>query len=168
MMKTWASAMLVGMGLSLASVAHAIDVVVLDVPQALFSSERAKTFMKGLDKEFSDSEGRLERLARDIQSGQQQLQKDGSVMKDTDRRKTEQSLQDKVSEYRFLQQKVQSGRADRQQEFLDNNRALLDKLIRQMIDQKNIKVILNKQGTVYVAPDADMTKTLVDLLNKSK
>ena len=52
--------------------------------------------------------------------------------------------------------------------FLDNNRALLDKLIRQMIDQKNIKVILNKQGTVYVAPDADMTKTLVDLLNKSK
>ena len=116
-MKTWASAMLVGMGLSLASVAHAIDVVVLDVPQALFSSERAKTFMKGLDKEFSDSEGRLERLARDIQSGQQQLQKDGSVMKDTDRRKMEQSLQDKVSEYRFLQQKVQSGRADRQQEF---------------------------------------------------
>ncbi|MFB9887005.1 OmpH family outer membrane protein [Balneatrix alpica] len=167
-MKSWASACLLGIGLACAPIAQALDVVVLDVPQALFSSDKAKAFMKSMDQEFSESENRLEKLAREIQSSQQKLQKDGSVMSENERRKLEQQLQDKVAEYRFLQQKVQSGRAERQQEFLEGNRPLLDKLIRQIIEEKGIKVILNKQATVFSGPEADMTKLLVDKLNKSK
>ncbi|MFP8967262.1 OmpH family outer membrane protein [Pokkaliibacter sp. CJK22405] len=167
-MKKWVSACAVAMGLSVASVAHALDVAVLDVPQALFSSDRAKSFMKGLDKEFSDSEQRLETLARDIQANQQKLKKDGGIMKDDDRQKLQNSLKDEVSEYRFLQQKVQSGRASRQQQFLDANRPLLDKLIRELINKKDVKVILSRQGTVYVSETADLTPDLIKSLNKSK
>lgn len=139
---------------------------VVDLRQALFSSEDAKTFSESLQKNFAGDEVRVREAQEAARKLQERLEKDGAMMNESERETLAAEFQEKVEEFNFLKQRLDSTVNERKQAFLEQARPEVDAAIQELLEENNLDLILPSEAVVYAKPDMNLTSQLLEKLNR--
>ncbi|OEY67034.1 OmpH family outer membrane protein [Marinobacter sp. X15-166B] len=139
---------------------------VVDLRQALFSSDAAKAFSETLQRDFSGDEAKVREVQEAARKLQERLEKDGPMMNEAERTKLGTEFQEKVQEFNFLKQRLDSTVAGRKQEFLEQARPDVDRAVKALLEEHNLDIILPSEAVVYVRPDLNLTEQLLEQLNR--
>lgn len=139
---------------------------VVDLRQALFSSDDAQVFSEQLQKDFSGDEAKVRQIQEEARSLKERLETDGAMMNESERNKLATEFQEKVKEFNFLKQRLDSTVASRKQAFLENARPQVDQAVKELLEENNLDLILPSEAVVYANPEMDLTGELLEKLNR--
>lgn len=139
---------------------------VLDVQQALLSSNAANNFRNQLKQELSGEQQQLVDLEKQARALQEKMQKNAGLSSAEETKQLRMQFQKAFGEYQRRGQELQQKRAQREQAFLKEMRPRLDEIIRNLIEEQNIELVLNKQAAIYANPELDITARVTELLNQ--
>lgn len=139
---------------------------VVDLRQALFSSDDAQTFSEKLQKDFAGDESKVREAQEAARSLKDRLEKDGSMMNESERNQLARQFQEKVQEFNMLKQRLDATVNQRKQQFLESARPEVDAAVKELLEEHGLDLILPSEAVVYVKPDLNLTKELLDKLNK--
>ncbi|MFL1467525.1 OmpH family outer membrane protein [Marinobacter sp. HN1S83] len=139
---------------------------VVDLRQALFSSNEAKTFSESLQRDFADDEAEVRQAQEAARKLKDRLEKDGAMMNESERSQLTTEFQEKVKEFNFLKQRLDSTVASRKQSFLENARPNVDNAVQELLEEHDLDLILPSEAVVYVKPEMNLTDELLDKLNR--
>lgn len=141
---------------------------VVDMEQALFLSNAAKTSIKAFEKENQEEVNKLKSLQGDLIQLKDKLEKEADVLSDSERTKLANSYEQKATEYKFYAQKLQQAEQKWRQSFLQEQLPGLEVELKAIIDKEAYDVVLQSGAVIYRAPTVDLTKQLIDRLNAKK
>ena len=139
---------------------------VVDLRQALFSSTDAQAFSDQLQKDFAGEEVNVRAAQDEARKLKDRLEKDGAMMNESERNRLAAQFQEKVKEFNFLKQKLDSTVANRKQAFLENARPEVDAAVQELMEEHDLDIILPSEAVVYVKPDMNLTGQLLEKLDR--
>lgn len=139
---------------------------VVDLRQALFSSNDAKSFSETLQKDFAGDEAKVREVQEQARQLKERLEKDGAMMNESERNKLAGEFQEKVKEFNFLKQRLDSTVAQRKQAFLEQARPEVDAAVEELVQENDLDLILPSEAVVYVKPEMNLTPQLLEKLNR--
>lgn len=148
------------------TVAAETRIGVVDLRQALFSSSDAKAFSEKMQQDFSGEEQKVREAQEAARKLQQRLEEDGAMMNESERNKISAEFQEKVKEFNFLKQRLDSTVANRKQQFLEDARPEVDAAVKELLEEHNLDLILPSEAVVYVKPDMNLTDELLEKLDR--
>ncbi|MBZ2167590.1 MULTISPECIES: OmpH family outer membrane protein [Marinobacter] len=153
------------MALSLPAMAET-RIGVVDLRQALFSSNEAQSFSEQLQKDFAGDEAQVRQVQDEARKLKERLEKDGAMMNETERNKLAGEFQEKVKEFNFMKQRLDSTVAQRKQEFLEQARPDVDAAVKELVEENDLDLMLPSEAVVYVKPEMNLTQKLLEKLNR--
>ncbi|MGY8839260.1 MAG: OmpH family outer membrane protein [Pseudomonadales bacterium] len=151
--------------LSTPQLAIANIIVVLKAKKAMFASEKAIALGQNLSAQLKPQTIRLDAMGQELQALQQRLEADKDIMSNDEVQKLQTEIQAVSIEYQKLKQYLSNVKLQVEQEFLANMRPVLDKVLRQLVEENDISLIINGQSAIYNAAGIDITSKVVELLN---
>lgn len=139
---------------------------VVDLRQALFSSNDAKSFSETLQKDFAADEAKVREVQEEARKLKERLEKDGAMMNESERSKLTAEFQEKVKEFNFLKQRLDSSVSQRKQAFLEQARPEVDLAVEELLEENDLDIILPSEAVVYVKPEMNLTPQLLEKLNR--
>jgi len=139
---------------------------VVDLRQALFSSNDAKSFSENMQKDFAGDEQKVREAQEAARSLKERLEKDGAMMNDSERNKLAGEFQEKVKEFNFLKQRLDTTVNQRKQAFLEEARPEVDAAVKELLEENDLDLILPSEAVVYVKPEMNLTPQLLEKLNR--
>lgn len=138
---------------------------VVDLRQALFSSNDAKSFSEQLQQDFSGDEARVREAQEEARKLRDRLQKDGAMMNESERQELTGQFQQKVQEFNTMKQRLDQAVAQRKQAFVENERPEMDAAVQELMEEHDLDLILPSDAVVYVNPEMNLTDQLLEKLN---
>ena len=151
--------------LSTPQLAIANIIVVLKAKKAMFATEKAIALGQNLSAQVKPQTIRLDAMGQELQALQQRLEADKDIMSNDEVQKLQAEIQAVSVEYQKLKQYLSNVKLQVEQEFLANMRPVLDKVLRQLVEENDISLIINGQSVIYSAAGIDITSKVVELLN---
>ena len=151
--------------LSTPQLAIANIIVVLKAKKAMFATEKAIALGQNLSAQLKPQTIRLDAMGQELQALQQRLEADKDIMSNDEVQKLQAEIQTVSVEYQKLKQYLSNVKLQVEQEFLANMRPVLDKVLRQLVEENDISLIINGQSAIYSAAGIDITSKVVELLN---
>ena len=151
---------------SYASASDALKIGYVNTQRIFRDAPTAVKAAKKIEAEFSKRDQELQRMAKQLQSMQENLEKDSVTMSESDRRTKEKNLNDLSREFQRKQREFREDLNLRQNE---ENTAIIDKAnqaIRQIAESENYDLIL--QDVVWVSPKLDITDKVIKALADGK
>ena len=142
------------------------SIAVLGVQQALLASDDAKAFRKKLKQDLAADEKKLQALEKQAKAAQDKVKKNQGLVSDQEMSKLRLQFQKVFGEYNKRGQALQQKRVQAEQAFLKKMQPKLDKVVRGLIEAKKYDVVINKQATLFARKEVDITREVVELLNK--
>lgn len=139
---------------------------VVDLRQALFSSNDAQAFSDKLQQDFADEEANVRSVQEEARQLKERLEKDGAMMNESERNSLASDFQDKVQEFNFLKQRLDNTVAGRKQAFLEQARPEVDAAVKELLEENDLDLILPSEAVVYVKPEMNLTQQLLEKLNQ--
>ena len=96
----------------------------------------------------------------------ERLEKDGAMMNESEREKLTAEFQEKVKEFNFLKQRLDSTVAQRKQAFVERARPEVDAAVEELLKENDLDLILPSEAVVYVKPELNLTPQLLEKLNR--
>ena len=119
-----------------------------------------------LEKEFEKRDEELQRMAKDLKAMQENLERDGATMTESDRRNKERAVNDINRDF---QRKHREFREDLNQRRNEELASVLDKAnrtVKELAEQENYDIIF--QEAVYANPRIDLTDKVIKALWDAK
>ncbi|MBN7770058.1 OmpH family outer membrane protein [Marinobacter daepoensis] len=139
---------------------------VVDLRQALFSSNDAQAFSEKLQKDFSGDETKVREAQEAARELKDRLEKDGAMMNESERNQLAAQFQEKVQEFNFLKQRLDATVNQRKQQFLEGARPEVDAAVKELLEENDLDLILPSEAVVYVKPEMNLTAQLLEKLNQ--
>lgn len=139
---------------------------VVDLRQALFSSNSAQAFSEQLQQDFAEDEAKVRAAQEEARQLKERLEKDGAMMNEAERNSLATEFQEKVQEFNFLRQRLDSTVASRKQAFLEQARPSVDAAVKELLEENGLDLILPSEAVVYVKPELNLTQQLLEKLNE--
>ena len=153
------------MALSLPAMADT-RIGVVDLRQALFASDGARSFSDKLQQDFAGDEEKVRETQERARTLQDRLKKDGAMMNDSERDKLAGEFQQTVQEFNVMKQRLDTTVSQRKQAFLEDARPQVDAAVKELLDENNLDIILPSEAVVYVKPNMNLTDKLLEKLNR--
>lgn len=158
---------MLAMGSVLALANDAIKIGFIDLDRILRESGPAVRALKKLEKEFSGRDGDIKKLVEQLRSRQQELDKGGLTLPETERRNRERELVRMQQDLSRLQRELREDYNVRRNEELSGIQERVFATIRLLASSEKYDVIL--QDAVYYNPKLDVTdRVLKALADKDK
>ena len=139
---------------------------VVDLRQALFSSEDAKAFSEQLQRDFAGTEEEVRKAQQEARSLQERLQKDGAMMNESERERLKEEFQAKAQEFTQKKEQLDQTLNTRKQTFLEDARPEVDAAVKELMEEYDLDIILPSETVVYVKPELNLTEALLEKLNQ--
>ena len=139
---------------------------VVDLRQALFSSQDAQAFSEQLQQDFASEEAEVRKTQDEARKLKERLEKDGAMMNESERNQLAAQFQEKVKEFNFLKQRLDSTVANRKQSFLEDARPEVDAAVKELMEEYDLDLMLPSEAVVYVKPDMNLTAQLLEKLDR--
>lgn len=139
---------------------------VVDLRQALFSSNDAKAFSDQLKQDFAGTEEEVRKAQQEARSLQERLQKDGAMMNESERERLKEEFQEKAQEFSEKKQQLDQTLNSRKQAFLEEARPEVDAAVKELMQEHDLDMILPSETVVYVKPELNLTDELLEKLNQ--
>ncbi|MBU2869892.1 OmpH family outer membrane protein [Colwellia sp. E2M01] len=157
-------------GALLASSAMAADqkIGVVDFQAVMQKIPQTAALMQSLENEFKDEKATITQLEKDIKYYTEKLQRDGSLMSETEKAELEKTVQSLYQDYQVKGKALQQKATERQNQ--ETNKIIA--LVRQTVDGIAVKgdydLVLAQQGVVYSKPSASITDLVIEQVSKIK
>ena len=115
-----------------------------------------------LEKEFEKRDQELQRIARDLKSMQEDLERNGPTMGDSDRRNKERSFNELNRDFQRKQREFREDLNQRRNEELATVVERANKAIKQIFDADKYDIIF--QDAVFASPRIDITDKVIKAL----
>lgn len=139
---------------------------VVDLRQALFSSNDAQRFSEKLKEDFADDEQEVRSAQQEAQKIKERIEKDAAMMNESERQQLAGELEEAIKEFNYLKQRLDSSVSKRKQSFLEESRPQVDAAVKELLNENDLDLILPSEAVVYVKPDMDLTRQLLNKLNR--
>jgi outer membrane protein len=139
---------------------------VVNLRQALFSSNEARSFTEKLQSDFADEEESVREAQEEARKVKERIEKDAAMMNEEERKQLAGEFQEALKEFNYRKEKLDSAVAKRKQEFLDKARPEVDKAVKDLLDEEGLDLVLPAEAVVYVKPSMDLTNKLLQKLNE--
>jgi outer membrane protein len=126
-----------------------------DAPQAA----RAK---KKIEKDFEKRDQELQKLAKQLQSMQENLDKNAVTMAESERRNKEREFADLNRDFQRKQREFREDLSQRQNEEMASIFERVNKIIKQIAEAEKYDIIF--QEAAYINPRVDITDTVIKAL----
>lgn len=151
---------------SAATETSGLKVAVVDMQQVLQKASQIKTINNQLTNQFKPRQDKIVAQQKTLQDETNKLEKEGSVMSPADRGK----LQDKIIKERAdlqgiaiaFQRDVSAAQNQAMQGFMNKFTSAVSKVAK----AGNYDLVMQRSGVPYVKEDLDITKQVLDELNK--
>lgn len=143
-------------------------IAVLDREAALLSSDAARVAQDKLNADMKPQRDRLEQLRRDIKGLEEKFQKESATMAERDKKALRDQADAKANDFNVLIQQVQKRTQDAQQDLLKRLLPGMEGIVEDLRKTGGYDIILDRRTAVYVAPELDLTKRVVERLNAIK
>jgi outer membrane protein len=117
---------------------------------------------KKIEKEFEKRDQDLQKLAKQLQTMQDSLEKDGVTLADSDRRNREREFSDQNRDFQRKQREFREDLNQRRNEELAVVLERANKTIKQIAEAEKYDIIL--QEAVYASPRIDITEKVIKAL----
>lgn len=121
---------------------------------------------KKIEKEFEKRDQDMQRLAKQLQSMQEGLEKNAVTMSESEKRNKEREFNDLNREFQRKQREFREDFNQRRNEELQALLERTNRIIRQIAEQEKYDLIV--QEAVYFNPRIDMTERVLRALNAAK
>tara|TARA_R110001592_G_scaffold202637_4_gene452184 strand:- start:478 stop:990 length:513 start_codon:yes stop_codon:yes gene_type:complete len=148
--------------------ADGTKIAMLDREAALLASNAARTAQDKLNAEMKPQRDRLDSLRNDIKAMEQRFQKENATMSESNKKALRDQADKKAQEFNTLIQQVQERTQQAQQDLLKRLLPNLEGILDDLRKAGGYDIILDRRSAVYVAPELDLTKRVVDRLNAGK
>ncbi len=154
------------LGLLLTTTASFADlkVGVVNIASVLEKAPQAEKAKKRLEQEFKPRDNQLVSQQKEIQSLQEKLKKDASVMGESQRNKVENELQNKIRDAKRAQQEFSEDFNARRNDELGKLQKRIVDAIRAIAKDQEFDLILT-DGVIYSSPQMDITSQLQQKLS---
>lgn len=152
--------------LATASLASAANIAVIDLQAALMQSKQVQEEFKQAEQKLSSEQNRVRQLAEEVRSLQEKMQRDESIMSADQKRQTSKEIEEKAQEYQFLGSRLQKQLQEIEQEIINRNRPKLEKAVNDVIKEKKLDLLLDKQAAPFAKSEFDITSAVINKLNK--
>lgn len=143
-----------------------IKIGFVDVERIRRESAPAERASKQLEKEFGPRAQELQRRETQIKTLQQQLEKDGVTLSETERRSKEQELARASVDFQRMQREYREDLNMRRNQELATLFERADRVIKQIADAEKFDLIL--QEAVFRSPRIDITDRVLKALAEGK
>ena len=126
----------------------------------------AQKAAKKIESEFSRRDQELQRMAKQLQSLQEGLDKNGMTMSESDRRNKERELNELSRDFQRKQREFREDLNQRRNEELAGVLDRANKTIRQIAETEKYDIIF--QEAVYASPRIDITDKVIKALSEAK
>ena len=140
---------------------------VLNAERAMLSTQYAQDEFKKLDEDadFIADRERLELLQTEGQAIIEDFEKNQETLSDQQKIEMQGKLEDKQTEIQFLTQKLQNKAQETRQAILAALSADFQRILGELINAKNMDMVLSPQALFYADPDLDITDEVTALLD---
>ena len=147
----------------------AVDgMAVIDMRTAVLSTQAAADAFKALeeDADYASNLEEAQSLQADRQAIAEKLQKELETLSQEQIAQMQKDIQDKGKDLEFLAGKIQQAQEETAQRVFSENGAAMQKIIGELIQAKQIKVLLQKNETILFSdPALDLTDDVTSMLD---
>ena len=136
-----------------------LKIGVVNIPAVLEKAPQAEKAKKRLEQEFKPRDTQLVAQQKEIQGMEEKLNKDSSVMSDSQRNKLERDIQNKKRDAKRSQQAFSEDFNTRRNEELGKLQRRIVEAIRGIAKDQEFDLILT-DGVIYSSPQMDITEQL--------
>lgn len=149
--------------------AFAVDgMAVIDMRTAVLATQSAADAFKALeeDADYASNLEEAQSLQAERQAIAEKLQKELETLSQEQIAKMQKDIQDKGKDLEFLAGKIQQAQEETAQRVFSQNGAAMQKIIGELIQAKQIKVLLQKNETILFSdPALDLTDDVTSMLD---
>ena len=147
----------------------AVDgMAVIDMRTAVLSTQAAADAFKALeeDADYASNLEEAQSLQAERQSIAENLQKDLETLSQSEIAQMQKDIQDKGKDLEFLAGKIQQAQEETAQQIVAANGQAMQKIIGELIQAKQIKVLLQKNDNILFSdPALDLTDDVTSMLD---
>lgn len=136
-----------------------LKVGVVNIPAVLEKAPQAEKAKKRLEQEFKPRDNQLVAQQKEIQSMEEKMNKDASVMSDAQRNRLERDIQNKKRDAKRAQQEFSEDFNGRRNDELGKLQKRIVESIRAIAKEQEFDLILT-DGVIYSSPQMDITSQL--------
>ena len=143
-------------------------IAVIDMRTAVLTTQAAVDAFKALEEEadYSSNLEEAQAIQAERQAIAEKLQKDLETLSQQEINQMQKDIQDKGKDLEFLAGKIQQAQEDRAQEVFAASGASMQKIIGELIQAKQIKVLLQKNESILFSdPALDLTDDVTSMLD---
>jgi outer membrane protein len=144
--------------------ASEIKIGIVNTERILIESAPAVRAQKKIEKEFLPRDQELKNMAAQVKVLQEQLEKEGSIMPDPDRRGKERELANLNREYQRTQRQMREDLTLRQNDEFAAIQLNASKVIQAIAEAEKYDLILQLQDSVYRSQRIDITDKVIKAL----
>lgn len=145
-----------------------MKVAVLNYQMALLESDVAKNYAKDSEKRFGPKVQKLKELEEQAKKIQDNLVKNSAKMQQAERERLELALNQKARDFQVQSKELNDSKMKADQDMLKILKPKLDKAVEGALKAGGYDLVLESGAVVYVKPQYDITKQVIDRLNKMK
>ena len=149
--------------------AFAVDgMAVIDMRTAVLSTQAAADAFKALeeDADYASNLEEAQSLQAERQAIAEKLQKELETLSQEQIAQMQKDIQDKGKDLEFLAGKIQQAQEETAQRVFSENGAAMQKIIGELIQAKQIEVLLQKNETILFSdPAMDLTDDVTSMLD---
>ena len=147
---------------------QADEIAVIDMRAAVLSTQAASDAFKALeeDADYSSNLEQAQSLQAERQALAEKLQKELETLSNEDIAKMQKEIQELGKDIEFLAGKLQQAQEETAQAIFVNNGAAMQKIIGELIQAKQIKLLLQKNEIILFSdPALDLTDDVTSMLD---
>ena len=144
-------------------------IAVLDPEAAILSTDDAQKRLKAVasQPDFDKDKKEYERLAKEGQDMQKQLQKDSAIMSPAQKEEAAKKLEGKANDIEYLRRKLAGKQQEAMQGIMEEMQAKYTKAVTDLIKSENIGLLVNKRAVMHADNSYDITSKVTEALNKA-
>ena len=119
-----------------------------------------------LEKEFEKRDDELQRMAKDLKAMQENLEREGTTMAESDRRNKERAVNDINRDFQRKQREFREDLHQRRNEELASVLDKANRSVKDIAEKENYDIIF--QEAVYANPRIDITDKVIKALSDAK
>lgn len=143
-----------------------MKIAVLNYQMALLESNIAKKYAVDSEKRFGPRIQKLKALEAEAKSLQDNLVKNGAKVKQAERERLELEFNQKVRDFQMQSKELNDSKMKADQDMLKIIKPKLDKAVADSLKSGGYDLVLESGSVVDVKPQYDITKEVIDRLNK--
>ncbi len=143
-----------------------MKIAVLNYQMALLESDAAKRYAVDAEKKFGPQLNKLKTLESDAKRIQDRLVKDGEKMQTAERERLELEFKQKARDFQFQSKELNESKAVADREMLKTLKPNLDKAVEEVIKSGSFDLVLERGAVIDVKPQFDITRQVIERMNK--